>query len=376
MPSWSTASCSVRSLTCFAALVPLDRRRFYSTARRRACARPRGAQSRPCARRDHRRTEGDDVVLELSQQLIEQTPALLDLAMPLGCACAGAGEHALRGKPRAGLLCWSHRARDRRCSTRRCTSTSCRRSMRRARCAGAPRRGARALEVHIAADAPPRDTDRARARGAGRSFVTESASAMRSTRCERRRCVAPSRPRTRSRLRGACPPSRCRPPPPIVIVRAAASFRATRRRAESEFRAHRSRCCTARSRASRCAKRGASRRSSADAAIARSSFARAEPHRRAHTALARDRPLRIFRARCRRPRARAPASAAHDAGALAEPQQVCHCDKRLAHTDRLAPRAVRARLSLWQISPARPLLFSVPCAKRSRIDKPEKRTVG
>ncbi len=44
------------------------------------------------------------MVLELSQQLIEQTPALIDLAVPLGCACAGAGEHALRGKPRSGLL--------------------------------------------------------------------------------------------------------------------------------------------------------------------------------------------------------------------------------------------------------------------------------
>jgi hypothetical protein len=44
------------------------------------------------------------VVLELTQQLMEHTPALLDLSVPLGCACAGAGEHALHGKPRAALL--------------------------------------------------------------------------------------------------------------------------------------------------------------------------------------------------------------------------------------------------------------------------------
>ena len=43
-------------------------------------------------------------MLELTQQLIEQTPALIDLSVPLGCACAGAGEHALRGKPRPALL--------------------------------------------------------------------------------------------------------------------------------------------------------------------------------------------------------------------------------------------------------------------------------
>jgi hypothetical protein len=84
----------------FDALVPLDRRRFYSL--------PGGAPARDHVERSARRSlielDGDDVVLELSQKLIEQTPALLDLAVPLGCACAGAGEHALRGRPRAGLL--------------------------------------------------------------------------------------------------------------------------------------------------------------------------------------------------------------------------------------------------------------------------------
>ena len=85
---------------CFDALVPLDRRRFYSL--------PGGVPTRDHVERVARRSfielTGDDVVLELTQQLIEQTPALLDIAAPLGCACAGAGEHAMRGNPRAGLL--------------------------------------------------------------------------------------------------------------------------------------------------------------------------------------------------------------------------------------------------------------------------------
>jgi hypothetical protein len=84
----------------FDALVPLDRRRYYSL--------PGGAPAHDHVERSARRAlvelAGDDVVLELTQHLIEHTPALVDLAVPLGCACAGAGEHALRGKPRAGLL--------------------------------------------------------------------------------------------------------------------------------------------------------------------------------------------------------------------------------------------------------------------------------
>jgi hypothetical protein len=84
----------------FDALVPLDRRRFYSL--------PGGTPARELIERDARRSlielAGDDAVLELTQQLIEETPALLDLSVPLGCACAGAGEHALRGKPRSALL--------------------------------------------------------------------------------------------------------------------------------------------------------------------------------------------------------------------------------------------------------------------------------
>ena len=85
---------------CFDALVPLDRRRFYSL--------PGGVPARDHVERLAGRSSielgGDDVVLELTQHLIEQTPALLDISLPLGCACAGVGEHALRGNPRAALL--------------------------------------------------------------------------------------------------------------------------------------------------------------------------------------------------------------------------------------------------------------------------------
>lgn len=85
---------------CFDALVPLDRRRFYSL--------PGGVPARDHVERLAHRASielgGDDVVLELTQHLIEETPALLDIALPLGCVCAGAGEHAQRGNPRAGLL--------------------------------------------------------------------------------------------------------------------------------------------------------------------------------------------------------------------------------------------------------------------------------
>ena len=84
----------------FDALVPLDRRRFYSL--------PGGTPAADHVERHAHRSlielAGDDVVLELTQHLMEHTPALLDLSVPLGCACAGAGEHALNGKPRAALL--------------------------------------------------------------------------------------------------------------------------------------------------------------------------------------------------------------------------------------------------------------------------------
>ena len=98
--SSSTASSLARSRTASNALVPLDRRRFYSL--------PGGAPTSDhierAARRELIELAGDDIVLELTQQLIDQTPALLDLAPSLGCACAGAGEHAARGNARAALL--------------------------------------------------------------------------------------------------------------------------------------------------------------------------------------------------------------------------------------------------------------------------------
>ncbi len=85
---------------CFDALVPLDRRRFYSL--------PGGVPTRDHVERVANRASielgGNEVVLELTQHLIEETPALLDIALPLGCVCAGVGEHAHRGNPRAVLL--------------------------------------------------------------------------------------------------------------------------------------------------------------------------------------------------------------------------------------------------------------------------------
>jgi hypothetical protein len=85
---------------CFDALVPLDRRRFYSLPG----GVPSHAQVERLAQRTLVELNGDDAVLELAQQLMEQSPALLDLAAPLGCACAGAGAHGARGHAGAGLL--------------------------------------------------------------------------------------------------------------------------------------------------------------------------------------------------------------------------------------------------------------------------------
>lgn len=84
----------------FDALVPLDRRRFYSLPG----GTPASDHVERCSSRSLLELAGDDVVLGLTQHLIEHTPALVDLALPLGCACAGAGDHARRGKPRAALL--------------------------------------------------------------------------------------------------------------------------------------------------------------------------------------------------------------------------------------------------------------------------------
>jgi hypothetical protein len=136
---------------CFDALVPLDRRRFYSL--------PGGVPTRDhverVARRSFLELTGDDVVLELTQQLIEQTPALLDIAVPLGCACAGAGQHAAPGNPRAGLLTLDPpRARQRvldqslQIDVTQTLVELCELHMR------APEEPA-ALEVHLAADLAP-----------------------------------------------------------------------------------------------------------------------------------------------------------------------------------------------------------------------------
>lgn len=135
----------------FDALVPLDRRRFYSL--------PGGTPASDHVERSARRSlielAGDDVVLELTQQLIEQTPALLDLSVPLGCACAGAGEHALRGKPRAALLLLEPpRARQKvldptlRVDVTRTLAEAC------AHYVGSAEEPS-TLEVHTPADAPP-----------------------------------------------------------------------------------------------------------------------------------------------------------------------------------------------------------------------------
>jgi len=136
---------------CFDALVPLDRRRFYSL--------PGGVPARDhverAAHRSYVELTGDDVVLELTQQLIEQTPALIDIALPLGCACAGVGEHARRGNPRAGLLTLEPpRARQRvldsslQVDVTQTLAQACALQL-----SGAEEQAT--LEVHLAADAAP-----------------------------------------------------------------------------------------------------------------------------------------------------------------------------------------------------------------------------
>ncbi len=86
--------------SAFDALVPLDRRRFYSLPG----GLPAHDHIERLAARSCIELTGDDVALELTQQFLEHTPALLDLALPLGCACAGVGDHALGANRRAGLL--------------------------------------------------------------------------------------------------------------------------------------------------------------------------------------------------------------------------------------------------------------------------------
>ncbi len=138
----------------FDSLVPLDRRRFYSL--------PGGIPTRDHVERAAHRSvvevTGDDVVLELTQALIEQSPALLDIAIPLGCACAGAGEHAMRGNPRPGLLTLEPpRARQRvldqslQIDVSQTLVELCELQLQRATSSEEPA----ALEVHLAADSAP-----------------------------------------------------------------------------------------------------------------------------------------------------------------------------------------------------------------------------
>lgn len=86
--------------SCFDASLPLDRRRFFSLPG----GVPARAQVEHLAQRALVELSGDDAVLELAQQLMEQSPALIDIAAPLGCACAGAAAHGVRGHSGAGLL--------------------------------------------------------------------------------------------------------------------------------------------------------------------------------------------------------------------------------------------------------------------------------
>jgi len=136
--------------SCFDSLLPLDRRRFYSL--------PGGVPARAhvehLAQRALVELSGDDAVLELAQQLMEQSPALIDLAAPLGCACAGAGAHGVRGHSGAGLLTLEPpRARQRvldpslQVEVSQTLAEACELQW------ASEEQGA--LEVHLAADAPP-----------------------------------------------------------------------------------------------------------------------------------------------------------------------------------------------------------------------------
>ena len=138
--------------SCFDASLPLDRRRFFSLPG----GVPARAQVEHLAQRALVELSGDDAVLELAQQLMEQSPALIDIAAPLGCACAGAS-HGVRGHSGAGLLTLEPpRARQRviDASLHVEVSQTLEQACRLQLIAEEPS----ALEVHLAADAaPPRD---------------------------------------------------------------------------------------------------------------------------------------------------------------------------------------------------------------------------
>ena len=140
---------------CFDALVPLDRRRFYSL--------PGGTPTREQIERSSHRElvelAGDDIMLELSQQLIEQTPALIDLAVPLGCACAGAGEHAMRGNARGGLLTLEPPRARQRVLDQSVHVDVAQTLIEACALEWSPVEEPAALEVHLAADSAPASND-------------------------------------------------------------------------------------------------------------------------------------------------------------------------------------------------------------------------
>jgi hypothetical protein len=138
---------------CFDRALPLDRRRFFSLPG----GVPARAQVEHLAERALVELSGDDAVLELAQQLMEQTPALIDLAAPLGCSCAGAGAHGVRGHSGAGLLTLEPpRARQRVLDPSLHIEVTL--TLAEA-CAPAPsEEDTSAIEVHLAADmSPPRE---------------------------------------------------------------------------------------------------------------------------------------------------------------------------------------------------------------------------
>ena len=87
--------------TEFDSVIPPDRRRYFSE--------PGGVPSRHALRQlsapvDLVELQGDDVVVDLAQQLLSGSRALVDLAVPLGCCCSGAtgsvGADAARARVR------------------------------------------------------------------------------------------------------------------------------------------------------------------------------------------------------------------------------------------------------------------------------------
>lgn len=73
--------------TEFDSVIPPDRRRYFSE--------PGGVPSRYALRQlptpvDLVELLGDDIVVDLAQQLLSSSRALVDLALPLGCRCSGA----------------------------------------------------------------------------------------------------------------------------------------------------------------------------------------------------------------------------------------------------------------------------------------------